>query len=116
MGTRTVLVPGLVLLVTTMCGCAKQQTATAPVPDSRAAQTPLTTGSGVTTKPATDAKGLFETKCIKCHKLEVATSRTETRERWEQIVKDMQGKQPGWISDAEAAQIADYLASAHGSK
>ena len=44
------------------------------------------------------------------------TARTETKEKWASIVKEMQGKKADWISDAEAAKIVDYLAAEHGKK
>ncbi len=62
----------------------------------------------------TQGKALFEKKCGVCHGLSLATSRTATKAQWKAIIADMQGKRPGWISDKEAAEILDYLSSAHG--
>jgi cytochrome c5 len=61
--------------------------------------------------PAGDAKALFETKCSRCHKLEVATSKKMDQAGWAETVKDMASKKAGWISDAEANTITQYLAA-----
>jgi mono/diheme cytochrome c family protein len=58
-------------------------------------------------------EALFEEKCSQCHGLERATSRTETREKWAEIVKQMQKKPASGISDAEAEKILDYLVTEH---
>jgi cytochrome c5 len=63
-----------------------------------------------------DGKTLFEQKCSVCHELTRATSRTETKEGWTSIVKEMQGKKAGWISDEEAGKIVDFLTAEHGKK
>ncbi|TRZ98440.1 MAG: cytochrome c, partial [Deltaproteobacteria bacterium] len=66
--------------------------------------------------PLADGKTLFNSKCSVCHGTDRATSRTETKEQWASTVKEMQGKKAGWISDAEAAKIVDFLAAEHGKK
>ena len=68
------------------------------------------------TAPLADGKTLFETKCSVCHSLDRATSRTETKEKWAEIVKTMRSKRTDWISDAEASRIVDFLAAEHGKK
>jgi mono/diheme cytochrome c family protein len=55
-------------------------------------------------------------KCSVCHGLDRPTARKETKEKWAGIVKEMQGKKAGWISDAEASKIVDYLAAEYGKK
>ena len=98
-----------VMLLVFAIGCAKQEppkpAATAPEPAVTAA-----------TAPAADGKTLFETKCSVCHGLDRATSLTETKEKWAGIVKEMQGKKAGWISDADASKIVDFLTAEHGKK
>ena len=89
-----------VMLLAFAIGCAKQEP---PKPAAPAA-------------PAADGKSIFVTKCSVCHGLDRATVRKETKEKWASIVKEMQGKKAGWISDAEATKIVDYLAAEYGKK
>ena len=63
-----------------------------------------------------EGKALFEQKCGVCHGLDRATVRKESKEKWVEVVKEMQGKKADWISDAEVGKIAEYLASEHGKK
>jgi mono/diheme cytochrome c family protein len=93
------------MLIVFAAGCAKQEP---PKPAAPAATAPAA--------PAADGKTLFETKCSVCHGVDRATSRTETKEMWTSIVKEMQGKKADWISDAEASKIVDFLAAEHGKK
>jgi cytochrome c5 len=87
-----------VMLLAFAIGCAKQEP---PKPAAPAA-------------PAADGKTLFETKCSVCHGLDRVTARKETKEKWASIVKEMQGKKAGWISDAEALKIINSLAAELG--
>ena len=89
-----------VMLLAFAIGCAKQDP---PQPAAPAA-------------PLSDGKTLFEMKCSVCHPLDRPTARKETKEKWTGIVKEMQGKKAGWISDAEAAKIVEYLAAEYGKK
>ncbi len=66
--------------------------------------------------PVSEGKALFEKKCSACHELTRATSLHETRAGWESIVKEMQGKKAGWISDEDAAKIVEFLVAEHGKK
>lgn len=66
--------------------------------------------------PSAEGKALFEQKCSVCHETTRATSRQETKEKWAEIVKTMQGKKTGWISDADAGKIVEFLAAEHGKK
>ena len=88
-------------------GCAKQEP---PKPAAPAAP------AAAPAAPAADGKTLFETKCSVCHGIDRATSRTETKEKWASIIKDMQEKKADWISDADAVKILDYLVAEHGKK
>ena len=99
-----VLIAVSVTLLAFAIGCAKQEP---PKPAAPAAPVAA---------PAADGKTLFDTKCGVCHGIDRATARTETKEKWASIVKDMQGKKADWISDADAAKIVDYLAAEHGKK
>lgn len=93
-----------VMLLAFAVGCAKQEP---PKPAAPAA---------APAAPELDGKTLFESKCSVCHGIDRATARTETKEKWAEIVKTMQGKKADWISDAEASKIIDYLAAEHGKK
>lgn len=94
-----------VMLLASAIGCGKQEP---PKPAAPAAVAPAA--------PASDGKTLFDTKCGVCHGIDRAIVRTETKEKWASIVKDMQGKKADWISDAEAAKIVEFLAAEHGKK
>jgi cytochrome c5 len=94
-----------VMLLAFAIGCAKQEP---PKPAAPVAAVPAAT--------AADGKTLFDTKCSVCHGLDRATARKETKEKWAEIVKTMQGKKADWISDADASKIVDYLALGHGKK
>ena len=63
-----------------------------------------------------EGKALFEQKCSVCHGLDRATARAETKEQWSSIIKSMQTKKADWISDEEAAKIAEFLSAEHGKK
>jgi mono/diheme cytochrome c family protein len=97
-----------VMLLAFVIGCAKQEPPKPAAPAAPAAAAPAA--------PAADGKTLFETKCSVCHGVDRATARTETKEKWASLVKEMQGKKADWISDADAAKIVDYLAAEHGKK
>jgi cytochrome c5 len=106
MRVRSVVLCVLALLVVTLAvGCSKQE---APKPVVPAATAAAPAGA--------DGKSLFEQKCSVCHGMDRATARTETKEKWASIVKDMQGKKADWISDADAAKIVEFLALSHGKK
>jgi len=104
MGSRSVL-SGLVvlLMIAVVSGCAKKEE---PKPAAEPTM-PAVAAMG-------EGKALFEQKCGVCHGLDRATARTETKEKWTSIIKEMQGKRGDWISDEDAARILDYLTSTHG--
>lgn len=91
----------VLLMVAAVPGCSKKEE---PKPGS---STPAVAAMG-------EGKALFEQKCSVCHGLDRATARTETKERWSAIIKEMQGKRADWITDDEAAKILDYLTSSYG--
>ncbi|HSL91070.1 MAG TPA: cytochrome c [Candidatus Limnocylindrales bacterium] len=97
-GVASVLV---LLLLAIAAGCSKPE---APKP---AAPTPAVSA-------AAEGKALFEQKCGVCHGLGRATVRKESKDRWIEVVREMQGKKGDWISDADAAKIVEFLASEHG--
>jgi mono/diheme cytochrome c family protein len=99
-GVASVLVP---FLVGIPAGCSKPE---APKP---AAPPPAVSA-------VAEGKALFGQKCGVCHGLDRATVRKESKEKWIEVVKDMQGKKADWISDAEGAKIVEFLASEHGKK
>ena len=108
MRVRSVVLIALsVMLLAFAIGCAKQEP---PKPAAPAA--PVAAPAA----PAADGKTLFDNKCGVCHGIDRATARSETKEKWASIVKDMQGKKADWITDAEATKIVDYLAADHGKK
>ena len=106
MRLRYVVLCVLSLLVLSLAiGCSKQEAPKQEAP-------PAAPAAG----GAAEGKALFEQKCSVCHPLDRATSRSELKEKWAGIVKDMQGKKADWISDADAAKIVDFLAAEHGKK
>jgi mono/diheme cytochrome c family protein len=94
-------------------GCSKSE---APkqeaTPAAPAAESPAKPASP-TSEAVAKGEAVFEQKCNKCHGLDRATSRTETKEKWAAIVKQMEGKQGAGISDADAGQILVYLVARH---
>lgn len=108
MRVRTVVVGVLSVMVLAFAiGCAKQEPAPPAAPSTPAAPAAAS---------LPDGKTLFEMKCSVCHGIDRATARTETKEGWTSIVKQMRAKKTDWISDAEASKIVDYLAAEHGKK
>jgi len=99
-GVASVLV---LFLVVFAAGCSKPE---APKP---AAPPPAVTA-------AAEGEALFEQKCGVCHGLDRATVRKESKDKWIEVVRGMQGKKADWISDAEGAKIVEFLASEHGKK
>ena len=122
----TVLCALFVLMLSLALGCSKSEApkpegapaAPAPTPPEAAAPAAASPGATVPAAGGAVAEGkvLFEQKCSVCHELTRAADRKETKENWAKIVKDMQEKKAGWISDAEAAKIVDFLAAEHGKK
>jgi cytochrome c5 len=58
-------------------------------------------------------EALLNARCTVCHTLERVHQKKVSRERWEEIVRVMQGK--GAVLDgAEREALLDYLAQVHG--
>jgi len=98
-------------MISMASGCSKSDApATGGAPASPAAPAPWALTS------VAEGKKLFDQKCGVCHDLARAADRKETRDGWVAIVKNMQGKKAGWISDADALKILDFLVAEHGRK
>lgn len=95
----------VMLFVVLALGCSKPE-----------APKPAVTPAAPAVSAAAEGKSLFEQKCGVCHGLDRATVRHESKEKWVEVVKSMQGKKADWISDAEATKIVEFLASEHGKK
>jgi len=97
-------------------GCPKSE---ASAMNGAAASTPAppipahAVKSPAANEAAVQGQSLFEQKCSQCHELSRATARTETKERWAEIVKKMQAKPGSGITDADADRILDYLVAGH---
>ncbi len=102
------------LALTLAPGCSKSEAPPAAPPAAAPAPAPAPEAAAPAAGSVAEGKASFEQKCGVCHELARAADRKETRENWAGIVKDMQGKKAGWISDAEAAKIIDFLAAEHG--
>jgi hypothetical protein len=55
------------------------------------------------------AKALWERKCTRCHTLARVGKHDASKEPWPDLVASMRAKKPGWITDADMAQIVKYL-------
>lgn len=55
------------------------------------------------------AEQLFKAKCSVCHSYEIPLNMKKDRKAWEEVVKLMQSKKPGFISDQDAITIVDFL-------
>ncbi len=97
-----------VLYAVVAAGCAGKEEPKPAAPAPAPAAAPAS--------PVAEGKALFEQKCGVCHGLDRATGRSETREKWAEIIKTMQMKKADWISDAEAAKILEFLGAEHGRK
>ncbi len=96
-------------MISMASGCSKSD---APAPGGAPASPAAPAPSALTS--VAEGKKLFDQKCGVCHDLARAADRKETRDGWAAIVKDMQGKKAGWISDADALKILDFLVAEHG--
>ena len=84
----------------------------APNAEEPAANAEATENAGeASAAPPEDGMALADTKCAKCHTTDRVAKDPGDEAHWTGIVKDMQAKDPAWISDAEAAEIAAALAA-----
>lgn len=59
---------------------------------------------------SSDAPGrLFHSKCSACHSDQIPLNMEKDRRGWEETVKLMQQKRPGFISERDAKIIVNYL-------
>ena len=56
------------------------------------------------------AKNTFEAKCSACHGTDRPLGKSKSAADWRSTVQRMSGKKPGHLTEAEAADIAAYLA------
>ena len=61
-------------------------------------------------------ESILQTRCSKCHSLERAFARRRTSHEWKILVKRMSNRHRGWIDDAEAQVLGDYMARLYGIK
>ena len=113
-GRRTVLCVLSLLVLSLAIGCSKPEAPKTEAPPAAPPAAPAAAAPAA--GGAADGKALFEQKCSVCHGLDRATARAESKEKWAEIIKAMQGKKADWISDVDAAKILGYLAAEHGKK
>jgi cytochrome c5 len=65
--------------------------------------------------PPGDGRKIVETTCVSCHGLEIVTSKSYSRERWQSVVEEMIA-QGAPLSKAEAARVVTYLSTNFGEK
>ncbi len=97
----------ILLAAVFVAGCARKEEPKPAAPQAPAA---------APASPVAEGKALFEQKCGVCHGLDRATGRSETREKWAEIIKTMQEKKADWISDGEAAKMLEYLSAERGKR
>ena len=101
------------LFLTLVLGCSKSEAPKQETPVAATTMAQPTTPGPPTGEAVEKGQALFEQKCSQCHDLKRATSRTETKEKWAEIVKQMQGKPGSGISDADGEKILNYLTARH---
>ncbi len=104
MGIRGCVIVGVVLAFSSAAGCSK------PEAPGRAAKPAAASPA----RQSAEAKALFERKCSQCHELERALGQRKDKAEWTTTVMRMKETNNCPITDAEAAQIIDYLAAIRG--
>ncbi len=118
MSLRVLIVLIVVLMLTAALGCARRQ----PAPEAVPAVAPPDTGeSGQpadTEATSSDSEGqtLYESKCSRCHTLDRVAEHDPGREPWSKLVKEMQGRKSGWISNEDASVIVQHLEKTYGTR
>ncbi len=65
--------------------------------------------------PPGDGRKIVQTTCASCHGLEIVTSKSYSRERWQSVVEEMIA-QGAPLSKAEAARVVAYLSRNFGER
>ena len=74
---------------------------------------PCANGAAADSAKKLDGKAIFETKCLKCHKLAKFKEQQNSRKEWVLILSRMQ-RGTCDINDNELEALADYLYKAYG--
>ncbi|MCE5217949.1 photosystem P840 reaction-center cytochrome c-551 [bacterium] len=120
---RLIVFVAVAVLVTVMVGCPKSAVQSPPMDTGRSAAPGEEPAPTVNAEPTANleasalapgtqmanAQALLETKCNKCHPSARAAEERRTPAEWEKVIKVMQAKKAGWISEAEAAEITKYV-------
>ncbi len=93
----------VLLTAAVISGCAKKEE---PKPAA-----PAAAPAAELSASAVEGKILLGELCTTCHSLDRITSRKESKERWAEIVKTMQGKMSSVLSEESAGKILEYLST-----
>jgi len=63
--------------------------------------------------PGGDGRKIVESTCAACHGLDIVTSKSYSRQRWQSVVEEMIA-QGAPLSKTEATRVVDYLAKHFG--
>jgi hypothetical protein len=74
---------------------------------------PYASGAAADSAKKMDGKAIFESKCLKCHKLAKFKDQQNSRKDWVLILSRMQ-RGTCDINDNELEALADYLAKTYG--
>jgi len=68
---------------------------------------------GADAQKAGDGKAVFESKCLKCHKVEKFKKIRNDRKEWDMVLRRME-RNSCILSEPEAKAVADYLTKEYG--